>query len=139
MERKRSGNCPCLFAGAAQDPHHDAPVELALDRAVPVDGAMKETPVRTKELAGRRMKVDPRAVRKEVAFVFIHFCGERRPCRNGAAFEPERGDLSFDDDVITKIHAAIPALPAMERHGSQGWTGCAGGARNIPLFSVFAQ
>jgi hypothetical protein len=100
---------------------------------------MKETPVRTKEPAGCGVTVDPRSIRKEVAFVLIHFCGERCPCRNGAAFEPERGDLSFDDDVITKIHAAIPALPAIKRHGNQGWTVCAGGARNIPLFYVFAQ
>jgi hypothetical protein len=100
---------------------------------------MKETPVRTKEPAGRGMTVDPRAVRKEVAFVLIHFCGERCPGRNGAACEPERGDPSFDDDVITKIPAAIPALPAIKRHGKEGWTGSADGARNIPLFSIFAQ
>jgi hypothetical protein len=100
---------------------------------------MKETPVRTKEPAGRGMTVDPRAVRKEVAFVLIHFCGEWCPGRDGAACEPERGDLPFDDDVITEMHAAIPALPAIKRHGKQGWTGCAGGARNIPLFSIFAQ
>jgi hypothetical protein len=100
---------------------------------------MKETPVRTEEPAGRGMTVDPRAVRKEVAFVLIHFCGERCPGRNGAACEPERGDLSFDDDVITKIPATIPALPAIKRHGKEGWTGSADGARNIPLFSIFAQ
>jgi hypothetical protein len=116
MECQSSGNCPYLFTCAAQDPHHDAPVELALGRAVPVDGAPYEIPVRTEEPSGCGMTVDPCAVRKEVAFVLIHFCGERCPCRNGAAFESERGDLSFDDDVIAKIHAARSTLPALECH-----------------------
>jgi len=73
MKGERPGHVtkrPALFIGYA---HCNAPVELALGRAVAVNGAAQEFTIRAEEAAGMGVGIGKRMIPEDLTFVLINF------------------------------------------------------------------
>lgn len=98
------------------DPHDHAPVKLALCRAVVMDCASQEIPVRTEEPAGVRVFIGKSVIAEDLPFVLINAGNKRCPGRNRFAGELETANLVINDDIVTKVHTTRSALPAGKNH-----------------------
>jgi hypothetical protein len=64
------------------------------------------------------MLIQPGVTQEDPLLIVIYPCQERCPGGDGFAFEVKRTELAFDGDIIAHVHAARPAHPAVEGHGS---------------------
>jgi hypothetical protein len=73
MQPQRTPNGAKQFSLWIKDSHHHAPVELALSRAVPVNGAAEKIPVWPEKPACGRVLIRKRVIDKQVSLVRIYF------------------------------------------------------------------
>ena len=116
MEVKGSSHGPEKQALGIGHPHHHAAEELALGRAVAMDGTTEKITVRAEEAAGSRVLFGKGEIGKDRALVLIHFSRERSTGGNRFAGKGKWPRLVFDHDIIAKEHAARTALPAVKGH-----------------------
>jgi hypothetical protein len=116
MESQRSGNIAERVSFFIGNPEHNAPVKFALGRAVAVDCASDEITVRTQEPARVGVLLRKRNITEDLPLIFIDNSSERGAGRDRFASEFIGTALFFDNNIVTEIHAARPALTAGEGH-----------------------
>jgi len=98
------------------DSHDHTPIELALCRAVAMDSASQEIPIRTEEPAGMRMFIRKCMIAEELPLVLINAGYKLRTGRNRFTGKLKLANLVIDDNIVTKVHAARSALSAGKSH-----------------------
>jgi len=76
MKGERPGHVPKIPAAGIGHPHGNTPVELALGRAVAVDGAAQEFTIRAEEAAGMGVCIGKRMIPEDLTLVLINFGSE---------------------------------------------------------------